>query len=55
MNEQISNYSNGNKFKFLRMSVYYFERRVEKNTWNYFVDDLEEKLQLSETLDVLKI
>lgn len=41
--------------KYLRMSVHYLNRRVEKGTWDLFTEDIEDKTQLSHSTDILKV
>ncbi len=41
--------------RFLRMSVLYCSKRVEKGTWESFITDMEEQSRLSLELDVLKV
>jgi hypothetical protein len=40
---------------FLRMSAFYISRRVERGTWERFVDDLEINSRLSLEADILRI
>ena len=42
-------------YAFQRMAVFYLSRRVERGTWDFFVDDLEVNNKLSIDVDIFKV